>query len=234
MRRLDRARSSRRCPRGDRHRICHRAGRPPRPAVLDRRTCAGGAARPRRRQCGGRGRRSGSADHGRQRRALRRRDRSGRHRRAARRRAAISRCSSRCGSPRTVRSANCGRYRRGFRVEAEIEFDHPLIGRQALALDVEPDAFRREIARARTFGFMSDVAKLWSAGYALGASFENTLVVDRRPRAQSGRAALSPTNSCATRCSTRSAIWRSPAQPLLGAYRSVRGGQSSTTRCCRR
>ena len=68
-------------------------------------------------------------------------------------------------------------YARGFRVEAEIEFDHPLIGRQSLALDVRPDTFRREIARARTFGFMRDVAKLWSAGYALGASLENTLVV---------------------------------------------------------
>ena len=37
--------------------------------------------------------------------------------------------------------------------------------------------FRRDFARARTFGFMRDVAKLWSAGYALGASLENTLVV---------------------------------------------------------
>jgi UDP-3-O-[3-hydroxymyristoyl] N-acetylglucosamine deacetylase len=68
-------------------------------------------------------------------------------------------------------------YQHGFRVEAEIDFDHPLIGRQALSLDVGPETFRREIARARTFGFMRDVAKLWSAGYALGASFENTLVV---------------------------------------------------------
>jgi len=68
-------------------------------------------------------------------------------------------------------------YQHGFRVEAEIDFDHPLIGQQALSLDIEPDTFRREIARARTFGFMRDVSKLWSAGYALGASFENTLVV---------------------------------------------------------
>src|SRR5215472_8126379 len=68
-------------------------------------------------------------------------------------------------------------YARGFRVEIEIDFDHPLIGRQSIDLDVEPDSFRREIARARTFGFMRDVAKLWSAGYALGATFENTLVV---------------------------------------------------------
>src|ERR1041385_6632791 len=68
-------------------------------------------------------------------------------------------------------------YEHGFRVEAEIAFDHPLIGKQAMALDIGPETFRREIACARTFGFMKDVAKLWSAGYALGASFENTLVV---------------------------------------------------------
>ena len=66
----------------------------------------------------------------------------------------------------------------GFRVELDIDFDHPLIGRQGVALDIEPESFRRELARARTFGFMRDVAKLWSAGFALGASFENTLVVN--------------------------------------------------------
>jgi UDP-3-O-[3-hydroxymyristoyl] N-acetylglucosamine deacetylase len=65
----------------------------------------------------------------------------------------------------------------GLRLEVEIDFDHPLIGRQAIAFDLEPGTFRREIARARTFGFMRDVSKLWSAGFALGASFENTLVV---------------------------------------------------------
>jgi UDP-3-O-[3-hydroxymyristoyl] N-acetylglucosamine deacetylase len=68
-------------------------------------------------------------------------------------------------------------YARGFRIEAEIAFDHPAIGRQAFAADVRPDTFRREVARARTFGFLRDVAKLWSAGYALGASLENTVVV---------------------------------------------------------
>src|SRR5581483_12252216 len=42
-------------------------------------------------------------------------------------------------------------YARGFRVEAEIAFDHPLIGRQTLGLDLKPANFRSEIARARTF-----------------------------------------------------------------------------------
>ena len=79
---------------------------------------------------------------------------------------------------------------RGLRIETEIEFDHPLIGRQSFAVDVTPDVFRRELARARTFGFMRDVAKLWSAGYALGASFENTVVVAEDRVLNPGRHAL--------------------------------------------
>ncbi len=114
-------------------------------------------------------------------------------------------------------------YEHGFRVEAEIEFDHPLIGRQALALDVDPDSFRREIARARTFGFMKDVAKLWSAGYALGASFDNTLVVteDRVLNPEGLRFADEFVRHKALDALGDLAL---AGHPLLAAYRTVRGG----------
>ncbi len=114
-------------------------------------------------------------------------------------------------------------YSRGFRLEAEIEFDHPLIGRQSVALDVDPQSFRRELSRARTFGFMRDVSKLWSAGYALGASFENTLVVTENR-------VLNPDGLRFTdefvRHKALDAIGdlALAGAPLLGAYRSVRGG----------
>jgi UDP-3-O-[3-hydroxymyristoyl] N-acetylglucosamine deacetylase len=114
-------------------------------------------------------------------------------------------------------------YQHGFRVEAEIEFDHPLIRRQALALDIEPEAFRREIARARTFGFMKDVAKLWTAGYALGASFANTLVITENR-------VLNPEGLRFTDEFVRHKILDAigdlalAGQPLLAAYRTVRGG----------
>jgi UDP-3-O-[3-hydroxymyristoyl] N-acetylglucosamine deacetylase len=114
-------------------------------------------------------------------------------------------------------------YARGFRVEMEIAFDHPLIGRQSLALDMDPDTFRRELARARTFGFMRDVAKLWGSGFALGASFENTLVVtENRVLNPEGlryhdefvrHKALDAIGDLAL-----------AGAPLIGAYRSVRGG----------
>jgi UDP-3-O-[3-hydroxymyristoyl] N-acetylglucosamine deacetylase len=66
-------------------------------------------------------------------------------------------------------------YDAGFRIEIEIDFDHCLIGRQRYAATLSPETFEAELANARTFGFMSDVARLWSAGYALGASLDNTI-----------------------------------------------------------
>src|SRR6202000_866217 len=69
-------------------------------------------------------------------------------------------------------------YAAGFRAEVEIDFTNPVIGRQSYALDLSPERFRREISRARTFGCMNDAARLWSAGFALGASFENSVVFD--------------------------------------------------------
>jgi len=114
-------------------------------------------------------------------------------------------------------------YGRGFRVETEFEFDHPLIGQQKLAFDCRPDTYRSEIARARTFGFMRDVSRLWSAGYALGASLENTLVVtDSR--------VLNPEGLRFSDEFVRHKLLDAigdlalAGAPLLGAYRSVRGG----------
>jgi UDP-3-O-[3-hydroxymyristoyl] N-acetylglucosamine deacetylase len=114
-------------------------------------------------------------------------------------------------------------YLRGLRIEAEIEFDHPLIGRQTFAVDVEPAVFRRELARARTFGFMRDVAKLWSAGYALGASLENTVVVaeNRVLNPEGMRFADEFVRHKAVDAIGDLAL---AGAPLIGAYRSVRGG----------
>jgi UDP-3-O-[3-hydroxymyristoyl] N-acetylglucosamine deacetylase len=68
-------------------------------------------------------------------------------------------------------------FNRGFRLEVEIDFDTPVIGRQKKVLDLEPGAFRKEVSRARTFGFMRDVERLWKAGLALGASLDNTVAI---------------------------------------------------------
>src|SRR3974390_635366 len=66
----------------------------------------------------------------------------------------------------------------GFRADVEIDFAHPHIGRQTFNFEMSAANFRRDICRARTFGCMEDAARLWSAGYSRGASFENTVVYD--------------------------------------------------------
>ena len=67
---------------------------------------------------------------------------------------------------------------KGFRLEVEIDFPTPVIGRQKKNLDLDLMNFRRDFARARTFGFMRDVEHLRKAGYALGASLDNTVALD--------------------------------------------------------
>jgi UDP-3-O-[3-hydroxymyristoyl] N-acetylglucosamine deacetylase len=112
---------------------------------------------------------------------------------------------------------------RGFRIEAEIEFEHTLIGRQTLAIDLKPDTFRREIARARTFGFLRDVASLWNAGYALGASLENTLVVSDN-RILNPEGTRFPDEFVRHKALDAVGDLALAGAPLLGTYRSVRGG----------
>jgi UDP-3-O-[3-hydroxymyristoyl] N-acetylglucosamine deacetylase len=65
----------------------------------------------------------------------------------------------------------------GFRLDVEIDFPTPLIGRQRIAFEMSPGVFRHELSRARTFGFMSDVEKLWKMGLALGADLTNTVAI---------------------------------------------------------
>lgn len=65
----------------------------------------------------------------------------------------------------------------GLRLTATIEWDHPVIGRQTGHVDVTPETFRREIAPARTFGFVHEVEALQSRGLLQGASAEMAVVL---------------------------------------------------------
>ena len=60
----------------------------------------------------------------------------------------------------------------------EIDFGSLAIGVQRLSWTFSPDSFRREIAPARTFGFVHELEQLRSAGLAHGASLANTLAID--------------------------------------------------------
>ncbi len=66
----------------------------------------------------------------------------------------------------------------GLRVTCTIDFPHRAIGRQTFDLDVNEHSFSRDLARARTFGFLKDVEALRAKGLALGGSLENAVVLD--------------------------------------------------------
>ena len=114
-------------------------------------------------------------------------------------------------------------YATGFRAEVEINFANPVIGKQSYSLELSPERFRREISRARTFGFMNDQARLWDAGFALGASFENSVVFDETRLLNTE--GLRYRDECA-RHKVLDVIGdlALAGLPLLGAFRSVRGG----------
>ena len=63
-------------------------------------------------------------------------------------------------------------------LSVSIEFPHPLIGRQECRYAVTPDVFAREIAPARTFGFVREVDALRSKGLIRGGSTQNAIVLD--------------------------------------------------------
>ncbi len=66
----------------------------------------------------------------------------------------------------------------GLRITCTIEFPHPRIGNQTLDIEVNEQTFAREIARARTFGFLKDVEALRAKGLARGGSLDNAVVLD--------------------------------------------------------
>jgi UDP-3-O-[3-hydroxymyristoyl] N-acetylglucosamine deacetylase len=68
----------------------------------------------------------------------------------------------------------------GYTLGFEIEFDHPVVSEtgQRFVFDMGSGRYKREIARARTFGFTKEVEMMRSRGLALGGSLDNAVVVD--------------------------------------------------------
>lgn len=64
-----------------------------------------------------------------------------------------------------------------FSLTCDIAFDHRLIGQQSFVFDPRAVSFKRELSRARTFCFESDVEHMRAAGLALGGSLDNAIVI---------------------------------------------------------
>ncbi len=68
---------------------------------------------------------------------------------------------------------------KNFSVDYTIEFDHPAIRKQSMTYKHFNGSYDRELSRARTFGFLSDIRRLQEANLALGGSLDNAVVVDQ-------------------------------------------------------
>jgi len=111
----------------------------------------------------------------------------------------------------------------GFHLDVEIDFKTPLIGRQRLSYEMSPGVFRHELSRARTFGFMSDVEKLWKAGLALGANLTNTIAIGD-DRIMNREGLRYPQEFVRHKMLDAVGDLTLSGLPLLCSYRSVRGG----------
>ncbi len=116
----------------------------------------------------------------------------------------------------------------GFYMDVEIDFETPVIGRQRAAYEMTPGVFRNELCRARTFGFMADVKKLWQAGLALGANLNNTVAIgqdeDGSERVMNTEGLRHSDEFVRHKMLDAVGDLALAGHPLLGCYRSVRGG----------
>ncbi len=67
---------------------------------------------------------------------------------------------------------------RGLSIDFEIDFDSPVVARQRWSFQVTHASYKREVSRARTFGFLEEVDKLREMGLALGGSLDNAIVIE--------------------------------------------------------
>jgi UDP-3-O-[3-hydroxymyristoyl] N-acetylglucosamine deacetylase len=112
---------------------------------------------------------------------------------------------------------------KGLRLDIEVHFECSVIGRQRTRFDLTREGYCRELSRARTFGFIKDVERLWKAGMALGASLDNTVAIgDERVLNPEGLRYRDEF----VRHKTLDAIGdlALAGMPIIGAFRSYRGG----------
>jgi UDP-3-O-[3-hydroxymyristoyl] N-acetylglucosamine deacetylase len=67
---------------------------------------------------------------------------------------------------------------KGFDIRVAIDFPSKAVGRQTISFSMKAGAFAKEVAWARTFGFKKDADVLYAQGKALGASLDNTVVIE--------------------------------------------------------
>ncbi len=122
----------------------------------------------------------------------------------------------------------------GTRFEVSIDFETPVIGKQTFASDVDGTVFRNELSRARTFGFVRDVERLWAAGFALGSSLENSLVIGDDSRIINADGLRYPNEFVRHKTLDAMGDLALAGARFIGCFRSYRGGHALNSMALRR
>lgn len=122
----------------------------------------------------------------------------------------------------------------GFRLEFEIDFDHPAVDAtgQRVKFDMGSGRYKRDIARARTFGFTKDVEAMRSRGLTLGGSMDNAIVVDDQRVLNAGGLRYDDEFAKHKILDAIGDLYNA-GHPLLGAYTAFRSGHALNNRLLR-
>ncbi len=112
-----------------------------------------------------------------------------------------------------------------FLLTCEIYFDHPLIGRQSLDMEVTPERYAREIAPARTFGFEHELDKMRDMGLIRGATLDNAVCFNRETVVNPGGLRF-PDECCRHKALDLIGDLALMGRPLLGHVIAERAGHA--------
>ena len=120
----------------------------------------------------------------------------------------------------------------GFSVDVAIDFDNEVIRQQDVKLDMVNGAFKSELARARTFGFLKDVEMMKQLGLGLGGSLDNAIVIDGDKVLNEDGLRFHDEFVRHKALDAVGDLFLAGA-PILGAYRGVRTGHEMNNRVLR-
>jgi len=115
-----------------------------------------------------------------------------------------------------------------FLLTCDVFYDHPLIGRQALDMEVTPERYAEEIAPARTFGFAYELDQMRNMGLIRGAALENAICFDRETVVNPGGLRF-PDECCRHKALDLIGDLALIGKPLLGHVIAERAGHAMHT-----
>lgn len=115
-----------------------------------------------------------------------------------------------------------------FLLTCDVFYDHPLIGKQSLDMEVTPERYAQEIAPARTFGFAHELDQMRDMGLIRGAALENAMCFDRETVQNPGGLRF-PDECCRHKALDLIGDLALIGKPLLGHVIAERAGHAMHT-----